>query len=129
MHTIRIHSNTPTRGASALRKKDGAAKHAAFGVQDTDAPIPTHALFISTALPLESTLTEQDKRAIDNGQTCLGDLEKWRRNWLQFGGGSVEELQRIQGTLRRTKAASTELQGLMDEVSILVAVEIAKRSR
>lgn len=129
MHTIRLQSNAPTRGPIAIAKKGSTAKSAPFGVAGMETATPTHALLISTALPLGPTLTDQDKRTIHNGQTCLSDLEDWRRNWLQFGGGSVEELQRIQGTLSREKAASQELQGLMDEVSILVAVEIAKRSR
>lgn len=125
---IRLLSNIPTRGVGTLRKKSEAGSSTFSVGNGAEATTTINSMLMSTALPLDDTHTQQDKQAIRNGQICLDDLERWRRRWIQQGGGSVEDLLRIQGTLKQGKPSSAQLQSLLDEVSILVAVEIAKRS-
>ena len=128
MQTIRTISNGLIRNTGPLKKNHRTAS-SFFDVGCGDAAAVVSPLAIHFALPPLDNDSANDRKALCGSKACLEELESWRRRWVQLGSESVVELQRIQNELAGMKAESAKIQVLLDEVRILVAVEIAKRSK
>ena len=136
---MRIVETSLARATSVRRSGRVGANHDGFGelldAGETEAPrslasaAPLMSVAGLLALQTVEDPTQGRSRGLAHGEALLEELNALQRE-LALGGGSVARLQQIADKVRKRPAdlrADPQLNGILDEIELRVAVELAKR--